>query len=209
MKIPMRLRYMVYTIGHSNHTIEYFVELLQAHAINCVIDVRSVPHSAYSPQFNKENLQKYLKYLNINYLHFGKEFGACHTEAEVLDGNGNVDFEKVRKTKDFLDGVTRLRNGLDKGYTVAIMCSEAEPFDCHRFSLISYYLARNGFDVKHILKDKSIINNADLEELLLKKYSKKLPQRSLFDPTPKTKEDKIYFAYSLRNKDIAFNVNKQ
>ena len=95
------------------------------------------------------------------------------------------------------------------GYTIAIMCSEAEPFDCHRFSLLSYHLARNGFDVKHILKDKSIIDNSDLEKMLLKKYAKKLPQRSLFDPTPKTREDKINLAYSLRNKDIAFNINKQ
>ena len=46
-------KYTVYTIGHSNHTIEYFVELLQAHNINCLIDVRSVPHSAYTPQFIK------------------------------------------------------------------------------------------------------------------------------------------------------------
>lgn len=202
-------KYTVYTIGHSNHTIEYFVELLQAHNINCLIDARSVPHSTYTSQFNKENLLNYLKTYNISYLHFGKEFGAFHTESEVLDENGNVDFEKIRKTKDFLTGVDRLRNGLDMGYTIALMCSEAEPFDCHRFSLLSYHLARNGFDVKHILKDKSIIDNADLEELLLKKYSKKIPQRSLFDPVPKTREDKINFAYSLRNKDIAFNIHKQ
>ncbi|MCF6157083.1 MAG: DUF488 family protein [wastewater metagenome] len=49
-------------------------------------------------------------------------------------------FEKVRKTKDFLTGVDRLRNGLDMGYTIVLMCSEAEPFDCHRFSLLSYHL---------------------------------------------------------------------
>ena len=198
----------VYTIGHSNHTINYFVELLQSHNVNCLIDARSVPHCSYTPHFNKENLQNYLKSQNIRYLHFGKEFGAFHTESDVLDEQGNVDFEKVRKTQDFLTGVERLRSGIDKGYTIAIMCSEAEPFDCHRFSLISYHLARSGFDVKHILKDKSIIDNSDLEKMLLKKYAKKLPQRTLFDPTPKTREDKINFAYSLRNKDIAFNVNK-
>lgn len=185
------------------------MELLQSYNINCLIDARSVPHSSYTPHFNKENLQNYLKSQNILYLHFGKEFGAFHEESDVLDEQGNVDFEKVRKTKDFLTGVERLRNGIDKGYTIAIMCSEAEPFDCHRFSLLSYHLARSGFDVKHILKDKSTIDNSDLEKMLLRKYAKKLPQRSLFDPTPKTREDKINFAYSLRNKDIAFNINKQ
>ncbi len=47
----------VFTIGHSNHSIEYLIELLQTHSINCIIDVRSVPASAYNPQFNSENLQ--------------------------------------------------------------------------------------------------------------------------------------------------------
>jgi len=202
----MLINNLVYTIGHSNHPIDYFNELLGAHGINCVIDVRSVPASAYNPQFNKESLSNYLKYNNITYLHFGDEFGARHTEKDLLDDSGKVDFDKVRKSDKFLSGVERLKGGLSKGFTVALMCSEAEPFDCHRFSLISYYLVRNGFIVRHILKDSALIENSELEMRLLKKYDKKIPKPTLFDPVILTETEKLNLAYRLRNMEVAYDT---
>jgi uncharacterized protein (DUF488 family) len=195
---------IVFTVGHSNHPVEFFLELLNAHQINCVIDVRSVAASAYSPQFNKEFLSSFLKRNNIQYLHFAEEFGARHTEKELLDEEGRVDFEKVRATKAFTRGVERLNEGLEKKFRMALMCSEANPFDCHRYSMISVHLAANGFEVKHILKDKSLLDNTALEKILLKKYAKKIPLPTIFEPNVK-KEDQLSVAYKLRNKDIAFS----
>ena len=197
----------IFTIGHSNHPVEFFLDLLQAHSINCIIDVRSVAASAYSPQFNKEFLSAFLKKNNIRYLHFAEEFGARHTEKELLDEEGRVDFEKVRATKTFARGVQRLNEGLEKKFRMALMCSEANPFDCHRHSMISVHLAANGFEVKHILKDKSLLDNAELEEMLLKKYSKKIPMPTIFEPNVK-EEDQLSAAYKLRNKDIAFSAQE-
>jgi len=195
---------LVYTVGHSNHPIDYFAELLYTFSINCLIDIRSVPGSSYNPQFNKESLQNFLKNININYLHFGEEFGARHTEKELLDIWGQVDFDKVRKTSKFISGVERLNSGLGKGYTIALMCSEADPFDCHRFSMVSYYLVRNGFTVKHILKDKTVIDNEELEKKLLKKYDKQIPKTSLFETV--TIFDQLSLAYRLRNQEVAFDT---
>ena len=124
----------IYTIGHSNHEVRYFTELLQHFGVDCVIDVRSVAASSRFPQFNKAALAETLQAQNILYLHFAKAFGARHDDAALLDENGKVDFEKVQKTVEFIDGVERLRSGLEKGFAIALMCSEAEPFDCHRFS---------------------------------------------------------------------------
>ena len=202
----MLINSLVYTIGHSNHTIDFFKELLDSCNVNCLIDVRSVPASAYNPQYNKEYLSNYLKYNNITYLHFGDEFGARHTEKGLLDDFGKVDFDKVRKTGKFLLGVERLKDGLSKGFTVALMCSEAEPFDCHRFSLISYYLVRNGFIVKHILKDKTIIENAELEMRLLKKYDKLIPRPTLFNPKVLSESEQLNMAYRFRNKEVAYDA---
>jgi uncharacterized protein (DUF488 family) len=202
----MLINNLVYTIGHSNHPIDYFKELLEAHTINCVIDVRSVPASAYNPQFNKDSLTNYLKYNNITYLHFGDEFGARHTEKSLLDDSGKVDFDKVRKSDKFLSGVDRLKGGLSKGFTVALMCSEAEPFDCHRFSLISYYLVRNGFIVRHILKDGTLIENSELEMRLLKKYDKKIPKPTLFDPLILSETEQLNLAYRFRNMEVAYDT---
>lgn len=195
---------VICTVGHSNHKIDYFLELLKTYSINCLIDVRSVAASSYNPQYNKEPLSNFLKNNGINYLHFAEEFGARHTDPDLLDEEGKVDFEKVRKSWLFKNGVERLWLGLDKGFTIALMCSEGEPFDCHRFSMISIALERDGFEVKHILKDKTLKSNAELEKQLLRKYDKKIPKPDIFQTNVST-DDQLKAAYRLRNKEIAYS----
>ena len=194
----------IYTVGHSTHSVEYFIELLQEYAINCIVDVRSIPASSYNPQFNKAALSSLLKKYHIVYLHFPEEFGARHNDPNLLDEDGKVDFEKVRQSDNFKQGVDRLKKGLEKGYKIALMCSEAEPFDCHRFAMISTYLDQVGFEVKHILKDKTVKSNIQLENQLLKKYDKKIPKPNIFEPEI-TIESQLAFAYKLRNKEIAYS----
>jgi uncharacterized protein (DUF488 family) len=195
---------VIYTIGHSTHQIDFFLELLNKYSVNCIIDVRSVAASSYNPQYNKEPLSNFLKKNNITYLHFSEEFGARHSDPDLLDEEGKVDFEKVRKSYSFKNGIERIWQGLEKNFVISLMCSESEPFDCHRFSMVSIALEKEGFDVKHILKDKSIKSNAQLENLLLKKYDKKLPKPDMFTPNVSL-EDQLQVAYKLRNKEIAYS----
>jgi uncharacterized protein (DUF488 family) len=195
---------IIYTIGHSTHQIDYFVELLTEYAVNCVVDVRSMAASTYNPQFNKEPLSNFLKKNGITYEHFADEFGARHSDPDLLDEEGKVDFEKIRKSWLFKNGVERLWLALDKGFTIALMCSEGEPFDCHRFSMISIALEKDGFEVKHIMKDKTLKGNEELEKQLLKKYDKKIPKPDMFEPNVSV-EDQLKVAYRLRNKEIAFS----
>lgn len=195
---------MIYTVGHSTHQLDYFLELLKEYGVTCLIDVRSVAASSYNPQYNKEPLTNFLKRNGIQYLHFAEEFGARHNDLDLLDDEGKVDFAKVRKSWAFKNGVERIWQGLDKGFTISLMCSESEPFDCHRFSMVSIALDKDGFDVKHIMKDKTLKTNADLEKQLLKKYDKKLPKPDMFNPNV-TLDDQLKEAYRLRNKEIAFS----
>jgi len=197
----------LYTIGHSTNKIEYFISLLNKFNINCVIDVRSSPYSRMAPQYNKPSLNSTLKKNNIVYMHFEKEFGARHTKPSLLDEDGNVDFDKVRETTEFEQGVKRLKNGLDLDYKIALMCSEANPFDCHRFTMISYQLVKEGMVVSHILQNGKLVDNRELEDWLLKKYHKKLqPQSSFFEEV--TRETQLEAAYRLRAKDIAYSALK-
>ncbi len=204
----MSLRKEVYTIGHSNHTIEYFLELLQSQNINCLIDVRSNPVSGYNPQFNKVSLKDFLKSSRIVYMHFGKEFGARHEDSDVLDNEGVVDFVSFRKSFAFQQGVERVDMGLDKGYRIALMCSEGNPLECHRFSMISVHLEEIGISVKHILKDKTVKSHIELEKELLKKYSAKIPRPSLFQSSV-NEEQQISHAYNLHNKEIGWRSDRQ
>lgn len=197
---------VVFTIGHSTHNIQHFIALLRKYDINCLVDVRSSPYSRIAPQFNQDILISMLRNHEIQYLHFEKEFGARHTKHSLLDKDGKVDFDKVRESAEFKHGIIRIEKGLELGYTVALMCSEANPFDCHRFSMISYQLAKEGLQVFHILKDGKIVDNNELEEWLLKKYYRKLPQSTLFEAI--TREMQVEIAYRLRGKEIAFSATK-
>jgi uncharacterized protein (DUF488 family) len=195
---------IIYTIGHSTHPLNYFLSLLREYNINCLVDVRSVAASSYNPQYNKEPLSNFLKNNGIIYMHLPEEFGARHSDPDLLDEKGKVDFAKVRKSWNFKNGVERLQSGIDKGYTISLMCSESDPFDCHRFSMIAVALQQAGFKVLHVMKDKSLKSTADLEQLLLKKYAPQLPKSDMFQPNV-THEDQLNVAYRLRNMEIAFS----
>jgi uncharacterized protein (DUF488 family) len=197
----------IFTIGHSTHSIEFFIDLLKKMGITCVVDVRSVAASRYNPQFNKSFLSAYLKNKDILYLHFDKEFGARQTDPNVLDSDNKVDFEKVQASLDFENGVKRLEQGLAKGFNIALMCSEADPLDCHRFVMITAALKDKGFSIKHILKDQTLLDNTELETALLTKFAKKLPKPTIFEPDV-TPEMQLKAAYKLRNKQIAWSPDK-
>lgn len=201
-------RPIIYTVGHSTHELNYFLELLMEYDVTCLIDVRSVAASAYNPQYNKESLKIFLKSNGITYLHFAEEFGARHIDPDLLDNEGKVDFEKVRKSWTFRNGIERIWQGIDKGFVISLMCSESEPLDCHRFSMVSIALCKDGLDVKHIMKNKTLKTNEDLENQLLKKYDKKLHKPDMFNPNI-TLEDQLAEAYRLKNKEIAFSPNSK
>ena len=192
------------TIGHSVYEMSDFIALLQDNNIDTIVDVRSIPYSKFASQYNRESLKYYLKQCNIYYIFMGDLLGARYEDKSLLFDDGKVNFKKVQETKFFQDGINRLEKGVSKGYNIALMCSEKEAFDCHRFALISEFLSKIGFTIKHIYPDK-VLTQADLEERLLKKYSKKLPQADLFNPQV-TEELRLKKAYELRNKDIAYNA---
>jgi len=197
-------RPVIYTVGHSTHQLDFFLELIKVVEINCIVDVRSVPASAYNPQYNQELFKNFLKYHHITYLHFAEEFGARQTDYELLNSDRKLDFEKVRKTRLFNFGLERIWQGIDKGFRIALMCSESEPFDCHRFSMVSVGFEHDGFDVQHILKDKSIKTNFELEKELLKKFEKKIPQPDIFNPHISF-DVQLKEALRLKNKEIGFS----
>jgi uncharacterized protein (DUF488 family) len=195
---------LIYTVGHSTHPIDDFLDLIKAFSINCVVDVRTVAASVYNPQYNQSVFSPFLKANGVAYLHFPEEFGARHSNPEFLDEEGKVDFELVRKSDSFKHGVERLQRGLKNGYVIALMCSESDPFECHRFSMVAVGLGQAGMRVDHILKNKTVATTSDLEQQLLKKYSKKIPRPDIFQPDV-SREEQLTVAYRLRNKDIAYS----
>ena len=114
--------HVLYTTGHSNHSLEKFLELLRLHEIAAVADIRSVPQSRFSPQFNQKNLQQALPQTGCRYVFLGKELGGKRLEAECYS-NGQIDDEKVVALPIFREGSERLLRDSAEVRTV-LLCSE-------------------------------------------------------------------------------------
>jgi hypothetical protein len=182
--------------------MDNFISLLKKNEINTIVDVRSTPYSKFASQYNREDLKYYLKKNKICYIFMGDLLGARYEDKALLFDDGKVDFQKVQETVSFQTGISRLEKGVAKGYSVSLMCSEKEAFDCHRFGLISKYIDENltDIDIKHIYPDK-VLSQKDLENQLLKTYNKHIDYLGLhIDKTP------IEQAYLFRNQDIAYNA---
>jgi uncharacterized protein (DUF488 family) len=190
----------LYTIGHSTHSTEKFVELLTQHSITAVCDVRSHPYSKFNPQFNRESLQKELKEYAITYVFLGEELGARSSDPNCYI-NGRVQYHALAQSDLFQQGLTRLRKGMET-YRIALMCAEKDPITCHRTILICRQLRADNIDIKHILEDGSIENNARSEERLLQVL--KLPPGDLFT----TVEEYIERAYDLQGEKIAYSATR-
>lgn len=160
----------LYTIGHSDHTSEHFVGLLQKHGISAVADVRSSPYSRFAPQFNKEALQESLNDVNIEYVFLGRELGARRAEGSCYVDEQAM-YSRIRELPIFRDGLKRVLQGMET-YTVALTCSEADPLTCHRTVLICRELRRirPGLDVAHVLGDGSTETHSEVEQRLVKMH---------------------------------------
>lgn len=199
----------LYTIGHSQHEIEYFLEMLNKYNINYVLDVRSTPYSKYAEQYNKENIEKYINNRKIKYCFMGKVFGARPNERELYAVEGYLDFEKVRKTKRFIKGFNSVVLGLQRKNNIALMCTEKDPFDCHRAIMIARAFELKGIGVNHIMADGNIQSQEMLDDRLLNKYCPDWRQRNLSDyinNVIKDREDYLREAYRKRNKEIGYHL---
>lgn len=176
----------IFTIGHSNHSLELFINLLKSHKIDVLVDVRSKPFSRFSPQFNKEGLEKTVRASGIKYLFLGKELGGRPQNSELYDAEGFVLYSRIAESPIFHEGIDRLINGL-RTYRVAVMCSEENPATCHRRLLIGRVLAKRGVSVRHIRGDGTV---QDEDELAREEHQStgEEAQLSLFEPKEEVPE---------------------
>jgi uncharacterized protein (DUF488 family) len=198
----------IYTLGHSNYTIEKLIDMLKKYNINCVVDIRGTPYSKYNVQFDKEIIRYTLTKAGFIYIYMAKEFAAKRINKESYNEEGYSDFELVVNEKDFLDGIERLKNGCNKGYRIALLGAMQEPIRCHRSILVGRALIKYGFNVKHILDDYSIASQDDIEDMLLNKYFSNRNQITIDDliGNSLSKEEMIKKAYRLANKEIGYRI---
>lgn len=193
---------MLFTIGHSNHAIEAFVELLRRHGVTAVGDVRSHPYSRYVPQYSREPLKAALAQAGIAYVFLGKELGA-RSENPACYKQGKVQYDCLANQPQFAEGVKRVIEGLRK-HSIALMCAEKDPLDCHRTLLVARKLHEAGLEIAHIHADGSLEDHRMLESRLLKVC--KMPEGDMFKP----RDEFVSEAYAIQGERVAYqDVNME
>jgi uncharacterized protein (DUF488 family) len=149
----------LYTIGHSRHSTEQFLRLLEAWRVTEVVDVRRIPFSRRNPQFNRDRLAGDLRQRGIGYRHL-EDLGGLRDPLAAMSSPHvawrNPFFRSYAdhaQTKSFLDALHALSLAAAQ-HTCAIMCAEGDWRQCHR-QIISDYLILRKFEVLHILPDGS------------------------------------------------------
>lgn len=188
----------LYTVGHSTHEMETFLDLLAQHEVTVVADVRSFPYSRVA-HFNQETLRVCLKNRGVRYVFLGRELGARREETDCYI-DGQVVYERAARSPLFLEGISRVRRGVEN-HTIALMCAEKEPLDCHRTILICRYL-KDHVPIMHIRADGSLEPHSETEKRL-KTLMDVAP--SLFEPEDILLED----AYERRGKQIAYRSDSE
>jgi len=189
----------VYTIGHSTHSMERFIELLGTHGVTAVADVRSRPYSRFNPQFNRESVRADLKKRGISYVFLGRELGArCEDRTCYVDGR--VQYDLLARTGKFQEGLTRVAEGARR-HRIALMSAETDPLTCHRAILVCRHLATRGIAAQHVLEDGRLESHDDALSRLLAELG--IGERDLFRP----RDELIAEAYDRRGQEITYTKN--
>jgi len=159
---------IILTVGHSNHTLEHFLQILRANQVTAVADIRSQPYSGHAPQFNREALKSSLERSGIDYVFLGDQLGARPNDPACYSGN-KVQYKLMAETPLFQQGLKRVVAGSER-HRIALICTEKDPLECHRSVLISQGLEALGTDVSHILEDGTLEAQDEAMNRLLKQH---------------------------------------
>lgn len=187
----------ILTIGHSRHLLERFLSLLATAKVSVVADVRSAPVSRFSPHFNKNALAASLAGQGIDYVFLGQALGG-RPERPELYTQGRADYEKMAASPEFRAGLAQLIETAEQ-HSLAAMCSEADPLDCHRCLLVGRALANAGLEVGHILGSGKIVSHAQEEDRLLL-----LEYLADDDLLMRSRAERLAEAYRSRNRRAAY-----
>ncbi|MCC6731412.1 MAG: DUF488 domain-containing protein [Chthonomonadales bacterium] len=154
---------VIYTVGHSNMSLDELLALLARHGVGVLADVRSQPYSRYTPHFSRDPLRAGAAASGIQYAFLGDALGGRPRELEYYDGQGHVLYGLVAASARFLAGLERLE-ALARERRVVILCGEESPAECHRRLLVGRVLWERGAQVLHLRADGRVQTEPDVRD---------------------------------------------
>jgi uncharacterized protein (DUF488 family) len=162
--VPQELT--IFTIGHSDHTVEEFTSLLQRHSIALVVDVRSQPYSRWVHQFNRELLIRDLQDADLDYRFMGDTLGGRPDDTSLYGpGEERPDYQRLEQTPAYQASIDRLIE-LSREEQTVVMCSEGDHRHCHRHLLLTQTLIERGVQVLHIQPDGTTVRGSQIPRQL-------------------------------------------
>jgi uncharacterized protein (DUF488 family) len=196
----------IFTIGHSNLDPEQFLSLLSRAEVEAVADVRSVPQSSRFPQFSQSALEGILRDAALDYVFLGEELGGRPDDPAAYHDDGRVNYPARRRSYAFKSGIDQLLK-LAQEKTVAMLCAEEDPLDCHRFLMICPELVASGVSPVHLRKDGHAESQEAAENRLLAAHGfSGVAANTLF---PEARAEALEKAYELQAQRAAFRVDPQ
>lgn len=153
------------TIGYSGLDMPGFVALLAANAVDVVCDVRSTPYSTYKPDFTRGPFRRHLNAAGVRYVFLGDRLGARPKDRGCYV-DGQATYGRIARTAEFRAGLDRVRAGVET-LTLALVCSERDPIECHRAVLVCHHLADLAPRIAHVHTDGRIEDQAAFDARLV------------------------------------------
>ena len=194
----------LFTVGHSSMEAAEFTRLLATHGVEVVMDVRSQPVSGRFPHFTGAVLEKILLSEGIAYQFLGEELGGRPGDPAAYGPDGVVNYRACRRSYAFSAGVERIEREL-QSRSIALMCAEEDPLECHRFLMICPELVTLGLHPLHIRRDGKIETQETAEDRLLRSTGfGHVAANTLF---PAARVGAIEEALELQARKYAFRVD--
>lgn len=183
----VNMSHLLWTIGHSTRPIEAIIELLQAHDIQLLVDVRTIPYSRRNPQFNTDALAESLVNAGLQYHHLPALGGRRKSRLDSVNRGwrsaGFRGYADYMQTDEFWGGLEEMMAHGRKRRT-AVMCAEAVPWRCHR-SLIADALISRGWQVQHILAKAEAAPHQITPFARIEHDALTYPENTSQEPTPR------------------------
>lgn len=189
------------TIGYGNAGWAQVERLLWPYRGAVIFDVRSVPRSARHPEFEKAALERSLPAIGLAYAFMGNELGARPSDPTVYQA-GRLRYDLLERSVYFRAGMDHLNETLHT-CNVVLLCSEADPINCHRAILIGRLSLRHGFEARHISHSGGSESQRQLESRLLQAFG--LYSDTLFSEQ-EDRERLVQQAYAIKEDQIAYQL---